>query len=453
MGWKKVKLGEILVRRRDPIKVLPNVDYKLVTIKLNHKGVTLRSVVKGINIKSSMSKIRAGDFILSGIDARNGAFGIVPDYLDQAIVTNDFWCLDPDENKLDKNFLLFLTTTNFFDNICKQSSDGTTQRIRLQKDKFFNYELFLPSIDEQIILTDKFKRLEIVNLALKNELINQLSLVKQLRQSFLSEAMHGKLCQFELVVDQETGHQLLEKIIVEKAQLIKDKKLKKEKELPPIKSEEIPFEIPKNWVWCRFGEVIYTTESGKSPNCLNQPVEGNKWGVIKTTAVQEMIFLENENKILPNGFVIQNQHKITEGDVLITRAGPKNRVGVVCCVENLNKNLILSDKTIRILHSKFLLNSKFIALTLNSEPIKKIIETKMTGMADSQVNISQDNIKGISFPLPPLFIQNQIVKKLGELMKICDNLENSIKQSQLQNEQLLQQVLKEALEVKENVSN
>lgn len=314
-------------------------------------------------------------------------------------------------------------------------------------------EIPLPSLVDQLKFVETYKNLEVDSNDIDLEFVNQLSLVKQLRQSFLRDAIQGKLCQSELVVDQETGHQLLEKIIVEKAQLIKDKKLKKEKELPPIKSEEIPFEIPKNWVWCRFGEVIYTTESGKSPNCLNQPVEGNKWGVIKTTAVQEMIFLENENKILPNGFVIQNQHKITEGDVLITRAGPKNRVGVVCCVENLNKNLILSDKTIRILHSKFLLNSKFIALTLNSEPIKKIIETKMTGMADSQVNISQDNIKGFSFPLPPLFIQNQIVKKLGELMKICDNLENSIKQSQLQNEQLLQQVLKEALEVKENVSN
>ena len=57
---------------------------------------------------------------------------------------------------------------------------------------------------------------------------------------------------------------------------------------------------------------------------------------------------------------------IIEGDVLITRAGPKNRVGIVCCVENLTKNLILSDKTIRIKHSKELINSKYIAIALNS---------------------------------------------------------------------------------------
>src|SRR5690606_13779758 len=92
-----------------------------------------------------------------------------------------------------------------------------------------------------------------------NELENQLSLVKQLRQSFLSEAMQGKLCKYELAEGEETGQQLLERIKAEKAQLIKEKKLKKEKELPEIKPEEIPFEIPKDWVWCRLGEICYTS--------------------------------------------------------------------------------------------------------------------------------------------------------------------------------------------------
>ena len=70
----------------------------------------------------------------------------------------------------------------------------------------------------------------------------------------------------------------------------------------------------------------------------------------------------------------------------------------------------------------------------------------MTGMADSQVNISQDNMKRFLIPFPPLSEQQHIVVKLDELMAYCDELEASIKESQRQNELLLQQVLREALE-------
>lgn len=198
-------------------------------------------------------------------------------------------------------------------------------------------------------------------------------------------------------------------------------------------------------MWCRLGKIIYDTEGGKSPNCLHEPAKDNEWGVIKTTAVQEMYFLEDENKVLPRNFIVSEQHKVFEGDILITRAGPKNRVGIVCCVENLTKHLILSDKTIRINHSKKMLYSKFIALALNSPLIKPLIEQKMTGMADSQVNITQDNMKGFLIPLPPLLEQNRIVQKLDGLMQYCNELEGSIKQSESQNEKLLQQVLREAL--------
>jgi type I restriction enzyme S subunit len=271
---------------------------------------------------------------------------------------------------------------------------------------------------------------------LEAELDNQNSLLTQLRQSFLREAMQGKLVKQHPKDGQ--AKDLLERIKTEKA-----KSGRKEKELPPIKPEEIPFELPENWVWCRLGDIIFDTEGGKSPNCLKEPAKENEWGVIKTTAVQEMVFLENENKVLPKGFVVNDSHKVSEGDLLITRAGPKNRVGIVCCVEGLSRNLILSDKTIRIVHPKKLLNSKFLAYTLNSSVIKPFIEMKMVGMADSQVNISQDSMKTFPIPLPSLLEQNRIVNKLDELLKLCEELQESIQGGRDQNELLLQQVLRE----------
>lgn len=134
MGKEEYTLiGDFLLRIRRPINLIASKKYKLVTIKMNHKGVVLREEKLASNIKSKMYKVNEGDFILSGIDARNGAFGIVPKELDGAIVTNDFWYFDIDEDVVDKHFFLELTTTQWFDEICRKGSDGTTQRIRLQK--------------------------------------------------------------------------------------------------------------------------------------------------------------------------------------------------------------------------------------------------------------------------------------------------------------------------------
>jgi len=107
-----------------------------------------------------MFRIETGDFILSGIDARNGAFGIVSEELNDAIVTNDFWYFELDESIIDKQFFLELTSTNWFDDLCKKGSDGTTQRIRLQKTKFFNQKISLPELDEQKELVSKMEDIQ-----------------------------------------------------------------------------------------------------------------------------------------------------------------------------------------------------------------------------------------------------------------------------------------------------
>ena len=93
----KQLIGDFLKRIKRPVIMNPDKDYKLVTIKMKHKGVVLRGMKKGADIKSNMYEVKHGDFILSGIDARNGAFGIVPKELDGAIVTNDFWYFEIDE--------------------------------------------------------------------------------------------------------------------------------------------------------------------------------------------------------------------------------------------------------------------------------------------------------------------------------------------------------------------
>jgi len=446
MEWQKVKLGQFLKNREGrykptdiAIKGLKRID------KINFSGTIFLSDKPS---NTDMILVKKGDLVISGINVEKGAMNVYEGDEDVvATIHYSSYCFD--EEQIDINFLThFLKSLEFKKALKEQVPGGIKTEIKPKHILPLLVEIPIDLKDQKKIVNKLMSNNYIVE-NINSELNHQLNIIKQLRQAFLREAIQGQLV--KNIKESETGQQLLDKIKIEKATLIAEKKLKKETKLSVITADEIPFEIPKHWVWCRLGEIIYGTDSGKSPNCQNEPVKDNQWGVIKTTAVQEMFFLENENKLLPEKFVVNDQHIIHQGDILITRAGPKNRVGIVCSVDNISKNLILSDKTIRIKFSKKLLSSKYFTIALNSSLIKKTIEKKMTGMADSQVNITQNNIKNFLVPLPPLEEQKKIVKKIDELLIISDNLENTIKNSQNYNETLLQQVLKEALQPNESI--
>jgi type I restriction enzyme, S subunit len=266
--------------------------------------------------------------------------------------------------------------------------------------------------------------------------------VKELKNAILQLAVQGKLVQQD--PSDEPASVLLEKIKEEKERLISEGEISKGKYVPPIDDDQAPYEFPNSWVWIRLGTILYSTEAGKSPNCLDEPADKDSWGVIKTTAIQRNYFLENQNKVLPPGFKISDEWIINKDDILITRAGPKNRVGIVCYVDKITRKLILSDKTIRLRVSESLIYHKYISLALNSPLCRPIIESKMTGMAESQVNISQNNMGYFCLPLPPLAEQIRICEKSDQLMSLCDELEKRIEKLKKYSEKILDTVLREA---------
>lgn len=285
----------------------------------------------------------------------------------------------------------------------------------------------------------KLQRLNIFN----REIELQKQYLAKLKQSILQDAICGKLTEDwrEANPNIEPASELLKRIKAEKQRQIKEGKIRKEKPLDPITDTDLPFYIPPTWQWCRLGDLLISSEGGKSPDCLNQCVKTNEFGVIKTTAIQEFGFVQDENKILPSGFTISDKHKIRINDVLITRAGPLNRTGVVCCVDKIDYNLILSDKTIRLNFNNDYILPKYITFVLNNQQIKNTIIGKMTGMANSQVNISQDNMKLYLFTLPPIEEQKRIVEIIKNSLGKCSLIEAQI----TANEQTAQNLIKSIL--------
>ena len=162
-------------------------------------------------------------------------------------------------------------------------------------------------------------------------------------------------------------------------------------------------------------DIIKGTNAGKSPNCEKRPKNNEEWGVLTTTAIQENDFLPTENKVLPQNYKINLEHSVKYGDILITRAGPINRTGIVCMVDKECDKLILSDKTVRIDYIHNYCNPAFIVFVLNCPAIHELLMRATVGMAASQVNISQENIQNTLIPFPGISEQNRIVGKIINL--------------------------------------
>jgi type I restriction enzyme S subunit len=269
------------------------------------------------------------------------------------------------------------------------------------------------------------------------ELTHQLTLVKKLRQQLLQDAVQGKLVKQNPA--DEPASELLKKIKAEKEKLIAEKKIKEGKELPSIKLEDQPFQIPTNWTWCRLGEIAYIT-SGSTPAQSAFVEKGIPYLKMYNLRNQVIDFFHKPQYIkeeIHNGQL--KRCRAYPGDILMNIVGPP--LGKIAIIPddlpecNFNQAAVLIRPFIKEMNF-------YISWYLNEMSEINSIDTK--GIA-GQANISVTQAHNMRIPLPSLAEQNRIVQKLDELMQHCNDLESSIKQSQSQNEKLLQQVLREAL--------
>jgi len=439
-------IRDFLKRIKRPLPLIDNQDYKLVTIKMKHKGVILRGTKKGCEIKSNMYEVKAGDFILSGIDARNGAFGIVSKELDGSIVTNDFWYFEIDETIISKRLFLELTATTWFDEICKRGSDGTTQRIRLQKDKFFNQKVSLPVRAEQDNLLNKLLSLKVKKTELYSEIKNQQELLRILKQSILQEAIQGKLTEDwrKQNLNIEPASELLKRIKTEKEKLISEKKIRKEKPLPPITDEEIPFELPKGWVWCMFVDTAFIVRGG-SPrpigNYLTTDKDGINWIKIGDTKNDNKYIYSTQQKIKKDG--LKKSRYVEPGDFLLTNSmsfGKPYIMRTTGCIH---------DGWLLIKTPREIIDEDYLYYMLSSNYTYKSFKESARGGVVQNLNI--DKVKETIIPIPPLAEQEVIVEKVKTLMQKVSAMEEDIQQSEQNTKMLMQAVLKEAFTNNKNL--
>ncbi|KAF0810072.1 type I restriction-modification enzyme, specificity subunit [Alcanivorax sp. S71-1-4] len=158
--WPKIALGDVLCRSSEPAVCVPDAEYDEVTIRLWGKGVISRGKVRGADVTTPRRVVRANQLILSKIDARNGAIGLVPHELDGAIVSNDFPSFEFAESRqLDPAFMGWMVRSRHFVDLCKAASEGTTNRVRIKEDRFLAQQIVLPPLAEQQAIVSRLDTL------------------------------------------------------------------------------------------------------------------------------------------------------------------------------------------------------------------------------------------------------------------------------------------------------
>jgi len=293
-------------------------------------------------------------------------------------------------------------------------------------------EIFIPeNILEQKKVVEKYFIYEKDIISINNEIKNQERYVKHLRQAILKEAMEGKL----IKQDPKDGNaqDLLEQIKKEKEKLVKEKKIPKSNPLPPITPEEIPYEIPDNWVWCRLGEI---TGYGSSKKAEPADIDNNTW-------ILDLEDIEKETSKLLNKVRFKERKSsstksvFNKGDVLYSKLRPYLDKVIVADENGVCTTEILPFKCF----ANF--NPEYFRFILKNPEFVRYVNGVTKGMKMPRLGTNEG--QNALVPLSPLPEQIRIVDKLNTLMNYCDELEKSIADNKAYLEMLLQVSLKDAL--------
>ena len=299
----------------------------------------------------------------------------------------------------------------------------------------------------------QFKAIELDDNIQKN-IENELTLLSNLKQSILQEAIQGKLTADWREQNQNTEpvNELLKRIKAEKDQLIKDKKIKKEKTLPDITVDDIPFDLPNNWVWCKIPQVLALTKDplrrGPFGSSLKKDMfepKGND-----TTKVYEQQNAIKKHYSLGEYYISTKKHPNLNsflagpGDILISCAGT---IGETYKLPEEAPIGIINQALLKIRLNNSVILDDFFLMMFKSQ-LKGQVNSDAKGSAMKNMGSVKYLKNELIFGLPPYEEQLVIIEKVKSLMQKSTVLEEEIKTSEVNAQMLMQAVLKEAFEGK-----
>ena len=397
-GGKRVPKGKKLSDQKSYCPYIRVADMSNNTIQIKN----LKYVNKEIYDQIHNYTITADDLYFS-IAGTIGKVGRVPQSLNGALLTENAAKIT--SYQINLNYLVQILKSPI---VAQQHSRilSKVAQPKLSLIKLKQTFIPLPPLSEQSRIAAKIAQLFALLRKVESSTQQYAKLQTLLKSKVLDLAMRGKLVEQD--PNDEPASVLLEKIKAEKEQLIKEKKMKKSKPLPPITDEEKPFEIPDSWKWVRLGD-IGAWAAGATPSRKHPEYYGGTIPWLKTGDLNDGIVNETSEKITELG-VKNSSVKVNEpGNVLIAMYGATiGKLGIVGNQELVTNQACCGCSLFDGVHNWYL----FYYLLASR---KRLIDL---GSGGAQPNISKNKIEKFTFPLPPLEEQNRIVTKVERLFAL-----------------------------------
>lgn len=308
-------------------------------------------------------------------------------------------------------FLVYLINSPYGIEYKRNTSTGDII-VHTSTTKLGNLLIPLPPLAEQkriVAAIEKFMPLieeygkKEIQLKAINEKIGTLT-----KKAILQEAVQGKLV--PQIAAEGNAKDLLEEIKKEKSKLIKEGKIKKEKPLPEISDDEIPFDIPENWCWCRLGEIV-DTNIGLTYSPSDIITKGGTEVLRSNNIKNGKIVYDDLVHVSKN---VPEKCLSKKGDLLIcARNGSKALVGKSALIE---KDGMAFGAFMAIVRSPI---NPYLLHFINSP----VYRARLEGVNTTTINqITQDNLRETLFPLPPLNEQKRIITAIENLLPLCEKL-------------------------------
>ncbi len=395
-AWPLVALGEVATPVERPEVPSAGTVYRQIGVRLWGEGAYERESIDGSQTKyKTLSRVDADDIIVNKIWARNGSVAVVSEALAGCFGSGEFPTFAPNKTQLHPRWIHWLTKTKGFWEQCDDKSRGTSGKNRIRPERFLEITIHLPSLAEQQRIVARIEELAVKIEEARKLRRQAVEEAESVYQSFLSKVM-------------ETHH--------------------------------------INWIRKTIGDVIVSMDAGWSPQCDERPANTGEWGILRTTSVQWCEFRQFENKLLPSSLSPRPELSVEVGDVLVTRAGPRKRVGVVAAVRETARHLMISDKLIRLRPDQSKLLPRFLELAIASPFSQEHLVNRKTGLADAQVNISQAILRSTPISYPSLEEQSRIVDHLDDLQTKVASLKRLQTETSAELQAMLPSILTKAFQ-------
>lgn len=423
-SWEWVRVGEVgSLTRGSGIKRTEVIEDGYPCIRYGELYTTYRTKFEKTvsfvtkELFDKCHKIHTGDvaMTLTGENKTDIAMAVTYEGKDTIAMGGDMTCWS--HHMMNPLYLVYFINSPYAIS-CKRNISTGDIIIHISNDKLSTILMPVPPLEEQHRIVAKIEGIlpyidQYYKAYTQLETFNK-KFPEDMKKSILQMAMQGKLV--EQRPEEGTADELYEQIVAEKAQLIKDGKIKKEKLLPEITEDEIPFEIPSSWRWVRLGTIVSVYGGKRIPagTRLSENDTGHKY-IRVADMKDETVSLDDIKYITDEIYEKIKQYFITSDDIYITVAGTIGRVGVV--PRELN-NANLTENADKLVFRR--LDKMYLCRMLNSEVVQHQIREATTQVGQPKLAIAR--IQKLIVPLPPLEEQKRIVAKIEELLPYCDQL-------------------------------